>query len=82
MLGNTASPKERRCSGTAAQGGGGVTVPGGVPEPWRCGSEGRGQWAQWGGLGLDLGILEVSSNLGDSMILGFYDRAADKAVCK
>ena len=32
----------------AAQGGGGVTVPGGVQELWRCGTEGRGQWAQWG----------------------------------
>jgi len=35
---------------------GGVTVPGSVPEPWRCGTEGGGQWAQWGGLRLDLGI--------------------------
>ena len=25
--------------------GDGVTVPGGVKEPWRCGTEGRGQWA-------------------------------------
>jgi len=24
--------------------GGGVTVPGGVAEPWRCGTEGCGQW--------------------------------------
>ncbi len=32
----------------AAQGGGGVTVPGGVPEPCGCGTEGRGQWAWWG----------------------------------
>ena len=38
----------------AAQGGGGVTIPEGVPEPWGCGTEGRGQWARWGGLGLDL----------------------------
>ena len=28
----------------AAQGGGGVTIPGGVAELWRCGTEGRGQW--------------------------------------
>ena len=27
---------------------GGVTIPGGVPEPWGCGTEGRGQWARWG----------------------------------
>ena len=46
--------EEQCCSGTAAQGGGGVTVPEGVPEPWGCGTEGCGQWAAWwGGLGLD-----------------------------
>lgn len=27
----------------AAQGGGGVTIPVGVPEPWRRGTEGHGQ---------------------------------------
>jgi len=32
----------------AAQGGGAVTVPEGVPEPCGCGTEGRGQWARWG----------------------------------
>lgn len=31
-------------------GGGGVTVPVGVPEPRGCGTE--GQWAWWGGVGL------------------------------
>ena len=25
----------------AAQGGGGITIRGGVQEPWRCGTEGR-----------------------------------------
>ena len=34
----------------AAQGGGGVTVPGGVPEPCGCGTEGHGQWAWCDGL--------------------------------
>ena len=34
----------------AAQGGGEVTVPGGVQEPRRCGTERHGQWAWWGGL--------------------------------
>ncbi len=53
--------KEWCCSGTAAQGGGGVTKPGGVPELWGCGTEGSEQWAQW----LDVGILEVSSKLRD-----------------
>ena len=61
--------KEQRCSGTAAQGGGGATIPGGVQELWRCGTWGRGQWARWGGLGLGLGILEVSSSLNGSVIL-------------
>ena len=36
-------------------GSGGVTIPGGVQEPGRCGTEGRGQWSWWGwvGFGLD-----------------------------
>ena len=29
-----------------------LTVPGGVPEPWRCGTEGRSQQAWWGWVGL------------------------------
>ena len=36
---------------------GGVTIPGGVPEPWGCGTEGRGYGhggVGWVGLG-DLG---------------------------
>ena len=33
-----------------------------------CGTDGRGQWAQGGGLGLDLVVLEVFSNLNDSVI--------------
>ena len=43
---------------------GGVTIPGGLQEPRGC------QWAQWGGMGLDL-ILAVLSNLYDSVILWF-----------
>ena len=43
MVGSVMSPK----SGAAvAQGGGGVPIPGGVPELWGCGTEGRGQG--WG----------------------------------
>ena len=32
-----------------------VTIPGGVQELWRCGTEGHGQWAwwEWVGVGLD-----------------------------
>ena len=48
---------------------GGVTIPGGVPEPWGCGTEGRGLWAWSGGLGLGLGVSEVFSNMSDSMSL-------------
>ena len=55
--------------GTAAQGGGGVTIRGGVPEPWRCGTEGCAQCACWGGLGLDLGALGIFSDLNDSVNL-------------
>ena len=42
----------RKSSGNAlaqaAWGCGGVTIPAGVPELWRCGTEGHGQWAWWG----------------------------------
>ena len=53
----------------AAQGGGGVTVPGGVPEPCGCGTEGSGH----GVMGCWLGwvVLEVFSNLNGSVILWF-----------
>ena len=43
-------------------------VPGGVQEPQRCGTEGRGYGHGGGGLGLDWMILEVVSSLYDSMI--------------
>jgi len=58
----------------AARGGGGDTVPGGVQEPCRCGTEGRGQWAWWVGLTVGLGDLKGLSNLNDSVIflLLFY----------
>jgi len=32
----------------AAQGGGGVTFPGGVQQPCGFGTGGHGQWAWWG----------------------------------
>ena len=68
ILGNSSSLKEQCCSGTAAQECWGH-------HPWRCfrmwryGTERRGQWAQWGGLGLGVGILGVFSSLNDSMSL-------------
>jgi len=55
----------------AVQGGGGVTVPGGVQEIFRPCTEGRGlvgnYW--WRGEELDWTILVILSKLGDSMIL-------------
>ena len=55
ILGKVSFQNEWWCSGTAAQGNGGVTVSGGVQELCGCGSEGRGQWAWCDGLmvGLD-----------------------------
>lgn len=50
-LGEISALKEHLGTGTAAQG---VPIPGGAPEPWRCGT--GGQWARWGGLGLGWGI--------------------------
>ena len=50
----------------AAQGSDGVTIPGGVQGPWRCGTGGHGQWARWGWVGFGLVISEVFSNLNDS----------------
>jgi len=54
--------------GTVCPGSGGVPIPGGIPELWRCGTEGHCQWAWRDGLGLGLGILEVFSSLNDSTI--------------
>jgi len=48
ILVKISSAKELYCVGTAAQGGGGVTIPGGVQEPWKCGTEEHGRWAWWG----------------------------------
>ena len=42
MLGNIPSQSGEAVA-QAAQGGGGVTVPEGVQEPWRCSTEGRGE---------------------------------------
>jgi len=54
----------------AAQRGGGATVPEGVQETWRCGTEGRGLvglvgMCWW----LDLMILMVFSNLSNYIII-------------
>lgn len=42
MFPNISSQEEWQCSGIAAQGGGGVTTPGGAQGRWRCGTEGCG----------------------------------------
>ena len=53
-----------------AQGSGGATVPGGVQETWRFGTEGHGLVGNGvGGLGLDWMTSEVFSNF----ILWFCD---------
>jgi len=49
-------------------GSGGVTISGGAPELWGCGTKGCGD-GHGVGLGLDWMILKVFSNLNDSMIL-------------
>jgi len=67
LLGNISSQKEWSGRGMGCPGSGGVTIPGGVPDLWRCGMEEHGQWAWWGGLGLDMVILEVFSYLYDSI---------------
>lgn len=48
----------------------GVIVPGGVQEPWGCGTEGHAQWAWWDELGL--GISVVFSNLNDPFISAHF----------
>ena len=44
----------------------GIPIPGGVPELWGCDTEGCGQWAWWGEMGLGWIILEVQ-------LLWYYD---------
>ena len=46
MLGNISSQEEQCCSGTGRWWG---SVPAGVQETRRCGTEGRGQWFDGGG---------------------------------
>jgi len=67
ISGKVSSPKEWSGLKWAAQGGGGVTIPWGVQETFRCCTEGHGL-VMIGGW-LDSIILEVFNNLGDSMIL-------------
>ena len=50
-------------------GGGGVIIPGGVQELWRCGTDGHGG----GGLALDMGVSEGFSNQNASVNLWFYE---------
>ena len=74
VIGNLTTAKFliRNCSqalAQAAQRDDGVIVPGGVQELWKCGTEGHGWWAWWGGLVLGLEILVVFFSLNDSMIL-------------
>ena len=45
MLGKTSPQKSGAAGAQAAQGGDGVTIPGGIQEPCGCGTERGGQWA-------------------------------------
>lgn len=60
----------------AAQGSGGVPMPGGISEISRCGTKGHGQVTQPGRLGwwLNSMILKVLANLGDSMMQYHFHR--------
>lgn len=70
--------------GHSCPGGGGLTVPGGVWEPWRCGTEGSGQWAQWGWVSSQLdglkGLLQALW-LYDSMTVACFRRRAPAPPC-
>ena len=58
MFGNIYSIKKGQALAQAAQGGGGVIIPGGFKKLWICVTWGYGQWAWWGWVGLgDLGGL-------------------------
>ena len=66
------SPRDDRCQSVVLPAESGeVTVPEGVPEPWRCGTEGCGQWARWGWAWVGLDYLSGILHLHDSMILWF-----------
>jgi len=64
ILGKNVFTESGQALAQAAQGGGGVPIPGGVQKMCRCGTLGYGL-AGMGGLGgwLDVMILEVFSNL-------------------
>ena len=66
LRGKIPSPKRGQAVAQAAWVGGGVTIPGGVAEPWGCGTEGSGHGG--GGLGLDWMISVVFSSLHDSIL--------------
>ena len=71
--GRYSSQREWLGTDTDAKGDGGVTVPGGVQELWRCGTEGRGYGHSGGGLELDLVILAVLTNSCDSVLLIYFE---------
>ena len=61
----------------------GVTVPGGAPELWGCGTEGCGQWV-WGWAGVGLGGLRSllqPSYFYDSTALEAHTMAKDIGQC-
>jgi len=76
LSGGISYPKQWWCSGTAAQGGGGVTIPGGAPDLWGCGTERRGQWAWWDGLA----ILMAFSNITKYIIIWYAAHCKNDVV--
>ena len=65
----TSYPKSGQALAQAKQGGGGVPVPGGVPEPRRCGTWEHGQWARWRWVGVGLGDLRGLFQSCDSILV-------------
>jgi len=82
VLGEISLLKEWSGIGTAVQGSGGVTIPGGVQKTRRYGASGRGLAGMVVlGWRLDSMILEVFSKLNDSLILiCVCDSAAEKGA--
>lgn len=70
ILGKISYQKERWRSGTAAQKGGRATIPGGVQESWRWGTEGHGLMSMVGMTGSLYG-LSGFSYLHDYLILSY-----------
>lgn len=61
ISGTTSSPEEWSGTGIVTQGGGGVTIPTGVPEPCRCGTWGHSSHGRGGLPGSIEGLPQAST---------------------